>query len=321
MIHTRKRVHPVGVLALAVVVSCVCAGCQTSEEPLAVYAGGGNSLTTMIVEGGVLSPRVTWVGGYVSAFGVNRGRIARLDSTLIWLVHQGGDNLHFPQTYGQLPAGAEDLTSRYGGHSLGKLAEDEVYTFWIIRDDAWAVIAAQPGKVLAIDSTSTAVTRLSGDTLYVSARSLALSVTPVDLYISIKNVSSFGKLALINVTATDTSNAPVITFKIIQAGVPDSLLADIGISAGGGYDVTKVVWEVLAVDTSGGQTRYWTKDVIGSPVVVGRDIPGTQTFAAFPAAGLARNQTYYVWIANKNWDQKNRSRTASNYAYATFEVY
>jgi hypothetical protein len=164
---------------------------------------------------------------------------------------------------------------------------------------------------------------MSGDTLYLNAQSYTVKQNPIDLYINIRNIRSVGRLGTIDVIQTNTSNAPIITFTINQAGTPppDSLLANIGISAGGQYDVSSVVWEVLAVDSSSGQAVFWTRDVISSPVTAGQSIPGTAVFTAFPPEGLKRNQGYYVWIANKNWDQKNRSRTAFNYASATFETY
>jgi hypothetical protein len=99
------------------------------------------------------------------------------------------------------------------------------------------------------------------------------------------------------------------------------MLANIGIAGGDHYEVSTVAWEILAVDTSSGQRVYWTTDVIVPPLVAGQNVPGTDVFTAFAPTGLQRNAGYYIWIANKNWDQRSRGRTASNYAYATFETY
>jgi hypothetical protein len=201
--------------------------------------------------------------------------------------------------------------------------EDQLYTFWLAKVEVWSTIAANPGKILRVDSTLTAPSRISGDTLFFSARSFITQERPIDLWIGIRNVRSVGRLGIIDVVQTNTSNAPIITWHVAQSGQapPDTLIANVGIAGGATYDVSTVVWEVLAVDTSSGQRVYWNSDVIVPPVTAGQVIPGTDIFTAWPATGLQRNATYVLWIANKAWDQRNRSRTAYNYASATFETY
>jgi hypothetical protein len=34
-----------------------------------------------------------------------------------------------------------------------------------------------------------------------------------------------------------------------------------------------------------------------------------------------KGKQYYLWIANKDWDGVNRTRSTSNYAFATFLVW
>jgi hypothetical protein len=281
------------------------------------------TLTKINVEDSVYVPRISWGGGYVSALGVNRGTAARLDTSLVWLIHQAGNALHYQQVFGKLPAGAEDLTTTFGGHPLTAMQEDQVYMFWVAREDVWGTIAANPGKLLMSDSTMSALSRVSGDTLFLSTRSFSLEKRPIDLYIGIKNLRSVGKLGVIEVIQTNTSNTPIIRWSIIQTNPvpPDTMLANIGIAGGDHYEVSTVAWEILAVDTSSGQRVYWTTDVIVPPLVAGQSVPGTDVFTALAPTGLQRNAGYYIWIANKNWDQRSRGRTASNYAYATFETY
>jgi hypothetical protein len=60
--------------------------------------------------------------------------------------------------------------------------------------------------------------------------------------------------------------------------------------------------------------------VINAPLVAGQSFPETQIFVDYPAEGLARNRTYYIWIANKLWDGEGRIRVTSYYAYATFNT-
>jgi len=313
-----------GMLLLLLLYVGTFMSCKKEEEaPLAPYVPGTVTLTKINVEDSVYVPRISWGGGYVSALGVNRGTAARLDTSLVWLIHQAGNALHYQQVFGKLPAGAEDLTTTFGGHPLTAMQEDQVYMFWVAREDVWGTIAANPGKLLMSDSTMSALSRVSGDTLFLSTRSFSLEKRPIDLYIGIKNLRSVGKLGVIEVIQTNTSNTPIIRWSIIQTNPvpPDTMLANIGIAGGDHYEVSTVAWEILAVDTSSGQRVYWTTDVIVPPLVAGQTVPGTDVFTALAPTGLQRNAGYYIWIANKNWDQRSRGRTASNYAYATFETY
>ena len=313
-----------GMLLLLLLYVGTFMSCKKEEEaPLAPYVPGTVTLTKINVEDSVYVPRISWGGGYVSALGVNRGTAARLDTSLVWLIHQAGNALHYQQVFGKLPAGAEDLTTTFGGHPLTAMQEDQVYMFWVAREDVWGTIAANPGKLLMSDSTMSALSRVSGDTLFLSIRSFTLEKRPIDLYIGIKNLRSVGKLGVIEVIQTNTSNTPIIRWSIIQTNPvpPDTMLANIGIAGGDHYEVSTVAWEILAVDTSSGQRVYWTTDVIVPPLVAGQTVPGTDVFTALAPTGLQRNAGYYIWIANKNWDQRSRGRTASNYAYATFETY
>jgi hypothetical protein len=302
----------------------VLMSCSTNEEaPLAPYVPGQVSLTKINVEDSVYVPRISWGGGYVSALGVNRGTAARLDTSLVWLIHQAGNALHYQQKFAQLPPGAEDLTTTYGGHPISACQEDQVYMFWVAKEDAWTVIAANPGKLLLLDSTMTTLSRISGDTLFLGSQSFTIEKRPIDLYIGIRNVRAVGRLGVIEVIQTNTSNAPILRWRVTQTGTPppDTLLANIGIAGGDHYDVGTVAWEILAVDTSSGQRVYWTKDVITSPLVAGQEVPGTDVFTVLAPSGLQRNAGYYVWIANKDWNQRDRTRSTYNYAYATFETY
>ncbi len=324
MKHPAKAARAIPALLALSLLGGAIMSCKNEETPLAPYASGQVGLTKINVEDSVYVPRITWGGGYVSGLGVNRGGSARLDTSLVWLIHQAANGIHYQQKFGQLPAGAEDLTTTFGGHPAATvLKEDQLYTFWVATDDVWGTIAANPGKLLRLDSAMTTPSRVSGDTLFLNAQSFTAEQRPIDLYIGIRNLRSVGKLGTIEVIQTDTSNVPILRWRILQTNPlpPDTLLANIGIAAGDKYDVSLIAWEVLAVDTSSGQRVYWTSDVIASPIMAGQRIPGTDVFTALAPTGLQRSASYYIWIANKNWDQRNRARTANNYAYATFETY
>jgi hypothetical protein len=303
-------------------------GCKEEDGPVAPYAGAG-AMATVKVQDSVFTPKVTWLGGYVSIVGVNRGTVAKLDSSLVWLVFQAGNSIHYPVTFGQIPQGAQDLAANYGGHSLLHLKEDEVYTFWVMKEDAWNLVSGQPNKPLIIDSLTTSLVTPRNDTLLVSARSYSNRVRAVDVYINVKDLTAYGRLvtdpatqkALITITASDTCNRPVVRFTVKQQGVRDTMIAAIGVCVGGEYKVQNRVWEMISKDVRPDTVILWKNNVIASPIQMGQSVSNTETFVTYPPEGLQRGVSYYLWMASKDWDQKGRIRSTQFYAYATFTVW
>lgn len=294
---------------------------NNNEEILAPYGGGIRSLASFTLQDSTYNPKFTWVGGYAAALGVNRGGNAALDSTLIWLITTQGDNIQYPVKFGQLPQGAQDRTTSFGGIPITRLIEDQEYTFWLLKDDAWSQLSNQKGKMFRIDSLATSAIRLQGDTAFVRSTSYTQVTDTVNILVNIKDFESHGKLADITIEEIDSSNSPIVKFTITQG--TDSLVAATGLVVGSGvYDVNNVVWEVLSEETVGGQTVYGKNNVIKSPFIVGQSFPQTHVFAAYPSAGLQRNKVYYLWIAGKDWDGTNRDvRTINYYAWATFKTW
>lgn len=72
------------VLSTIVLTALTAFSCSESDGPLAPYAGGGGTLSTLTVEQNSFRPELTWVGGYASMVGINKGTVAVLDSSLIW---------------------------------------------------------------------------------------------------------------------------------------------------------------------------------------------------------------------------------------------
>lgn len=294
-------------------------GCSDEDNSLAPYAGSP-SMSNIIVQSGSFKPAVTWVGGYVSVFAVNKGSRAALDSTLIWLVHTNGNNIHYPVHFGVLPEGAEDMTSQFGGSVEDSLSEDNTYTYWVLKEDVWNQISSQKGKVIEVDSSQSAsLVQVKGDTLKINNYGCVKETQNLDVYINIENVSTFGRLGIISVKIMNSSN-PIISWEITQDGVTDTLLSAIGIVEGGQYDATKLVWEIFSEEDSAGVKIYGKKNLIKSPITAGEEFPGTRVFAEYPASGLERDKTYYLWIANKEWDGETRLRFALGYAYITFNT-
>jgi hypothetical protein len=133
--------------------------------------------------------------------------------------------------------------------------------------------------------------------------------------------STTGRLAFINVQRSSTSNHPIITWIIRQDGVTDTLIAAMGVVNAGQYQAAGNLWEVWSVDSSGTQPVYGKKNVIYGPVVAGQAFPETRVFVEYPAEGLQRNKTYYVWIANKDWNGQRRDNATNYYAHATFQTW
>ncbi len=292
-----------------------------SKEDNTVYPYAGSSgMSNIIVEDSSFTPKITWVGGYVSVVGVNTGTRAALDSSLVWLIYMPDNQMHYPVQYGKLPSGAQDLTGQYNGTFVDSLIEDSTYTFWVMKADDWSQISSMQNKVIILDSSASSV-EVIGDTVRLSSESHTQKTQHVDNYVNFKDFFAKGKLADIFVEQPRTSNTPKISWQIKQPGVTDTLVAAIGITEGNQYNASKILWEIYSVSDSAGGTYYGKKNVIPSPLLAGQDIPGTYVFTEYPASGLKRNTSYYVWIANKNWDGENRTLVTQYYAYAYFTTY
>jgi len=306
---------------LMILIFCLLIACDESDKPLAPYVGSPE-LSGIEIEQGNFSPKITWLGGYVSALGVNIGETAILDSSLIMLVRTNGNNLRYPVKFGQVPEGAEDLTAQYDGIRTEKLIEDNTYTFWVLKADVWENVVQNAGKPIGIDQDLAASTvEVRKDTVFTSSFNHTQKTVPLDVYVNIENVRSLGKLATIMLIETDTSNNPIITWEMAQAGVTDTLIAAIGLVKAQVYSPAAVVWEAWVEDTSSGQPVYGRMNTIASPIIVGQHISGTRIFYEYPESGLERNEFYYLWIANKDWDGISHRRSADYYCYITFSTY
>jgi len=292
-----------------------------NEETLAPYSEAPD-VEEIIIEQGSFYPKFTWKGGYVSAFGVNRGSEARLDSTLQWLVQIDGNNIHFPVKYGELPSGATDLTTQYGGH-YADFVEDSTYTYWVIKNEVWASVHENAGKLIFRKELGKDDTSISGDTMFIDPQFHTQKTCWIDVYTNVDmgSIKCRGGLATITLTETDTSNNPIITWEIIDSNVTDTLISAFGICEGSVYDEGSIVWEVWSVDSSGGMTSYGNFNVIKQPIIMGQDFASTREFTEYPSTGLSRNMTYMFWIANADWDGLGHSRATPYHAYITFKTW
>jgi hypothetical protein len=318
---TQRRTGIPSTLALTAALIWAGPGCESEDSTLAPYAGGERTLSTITIEDSTLVPRITWLGGYATVLAVNKGSRASLDPTLVWLVSKTADALSYPVKYGTLPSGAQDLTGQYGGSVSSTLAEDTTYTYSVIKAEAWSLISQRPGMPIVVDSTVTGVLTERNDSVFVNPLYMTQTTIRTDLFINVKEVKPFGRLGRLEVFASDTTNRLLVTWTITQSGLTDSLIAAIGLTRGSQYDINSVTWELISEDLTVTPPVYFKNNVIRSPLRMGDEVQGAVQFTVYPANGLDRGTQYYLWIANKDWDGVNRTRSTSNYAFATFIVW
>lgn len=308
-------------LGLAAGLLCAVAGCDGEDSSLAPYEGAGRELSAVSVEESTLVPRINWLGGYATVLGVNKGKRAVLDASLVWLVSRPADALSYPVKYGTLPSGGQDLTGSYGGTVSPTLVEDTTYTYWVMKAEAWSQVSQKPNRTLLVDSSVTGVLTERNDTVLVNPLYLAEVTERLDLYINVKSVQTRGQLCDLQVYSTDSTSQLWVTYRVKQAGVTDTMIAAIGVVQGGQYSVNAIRWEMISEDLSITPPVYYKNNVISSPIRMGVERAGTKTFTFYPAGGLERGKQYYLWVASKEWDGVNRLRSTPYYAFATFDVW
>lgn len=306
-------------LFLPFLLTIIFFSCSEEDDGLAPYTGSTN-MSGVTVQDSSYNPKITWIGGYASVLAINYGSRAALDSTLVFLIYKSGNDIRYPVTFGDVPAGAQNLTLQYGGTSVDSLTEDSTYTFWVMKEEEWNQISLMNNAILVYDSTLSSSLQVDGDTIRLSGKGYTQQVKELDVYIDINNVSAVGRLGVLSVEETNITNSPIIRWTINQAGITDTSIAAMGIVEGSQFNPDTEVWSVYSLSDSAGQTQFGKINIIDPPVTLGQAISGTQVFVEYPAGGLKKNATYYVWIANRFWDGEGRLRVTNYYAYATFST-
>jgi hypothetical protein len=291
----------------------------SEDNTLAPYVGSPG-MSKISIESGTTTPRINWIGGYVTVLGVNKGNYPALDSSLIWLIYLSGDQIKYPVKYGQIPAGAQDITSNYGGIFQSELIEDSSYSFWVMKEADWNQISSQQNKVLSLDTAITSIV-FDGDTINLPTKNYTQLIAPLDNYINLYDIRPRGQLADIIITQPTTDNNLLVDWEIKQSSVTDTLISVIGICESFQYDPNKLVWQVYSIQDSGGVTYYGKKNVIPGPLTTGDLFVETFVFVEYPLEGLARNKEYYLYIANKDWNGEDHSLTTDYYCYVRFKTY
>ncbi|MBN1302042.1 MAG: hypothetical protein JW995_12585 [Melioribacteraceae bacterium] len=319
--YKRKFMSLSFIALLIVSIVLFAIACSDEDNTLASYTGSPE-MSKVRIENGTFKPNITWVGGYVSVIGVNRGSSAKLDSSLVWLIKVDGNQLQYPILFGTTPSGAQELTSNYGGALLEELKEDDTYTYWVMKEETWNNVKNQTGIPFEFSSELKAGEFIvEADTLLqVSSLSYSKTTQQIDVYVNVADLKFFGKLGEINVSQPVDEQGPEITWTIIQSDVTESAISAIGIIEGQQYDEKKIVWDLWSVEPSDAGDLLGKKNVINMPLRLGDQPSGTKTFNQYPEEGIQRNKDYYIWIANEDWDGK-RFRVTKYYAYATFRTW
>lgn len=240
---------------LLVLAACiVIAGCDTDENPLRPYEGERPFIIQSVTQS--WTPDVQWVGGRAAAIGLNRGKRAALDSTLVWLRRVGGDDIDSPITINdQLDAAA---IAAAGGEPLDSLEDGVVYTLWIASEGALDVNldSTAVDEFMMVDSTFEASYMLSGrsgggvDVSFTVVRNQTLlsdnyilDWTPADVgfrQLAIREASSGGFTDLRWHVVIPEGEEGEILPPVVIGNVPEGAVA--GIDWGGWGVLTHTIW-------------------------------------------------------------------------------
>ncbi|WP_420454367.1 hypothetical protein [Rubrivirga sp.] len=248
------------VLAVALV---GLAACDTTEGPLAPFEGERPLELLAVTQS--FTPEVQWVGGRVAAVGVNRGSVAALDETLVWLQTAPDNTIGSFVTVGQQTAA--DAIRSYGGTPLDSLVDGEEYTVWIAERSALDV---------GLDTTRVPAGSFADTTLTTSLVLRGISSGDRDLGVEWRIVRD-ERLVGSRFVVTWSPAVPFRRLAIRQAST-------------GGF--TDLVWHVLIPDGEAGG--------ITPPVVIGETPPGAQE--AVPFSGAFEPSAYTVWGVTEDWE-------------------
>lgn len=260
--------------AVLVAALLVCGGCDQAENPLAPYEGHRPLVIQRLTES--FAPDLQWVGGRVAAVGINRGEIAALDSTLVWMHTSDGDEIDSP-VYVRESLNKNEVTSM-GGTPSDSLEDGVSYTLWLAEQSALDA-ALQGGAVDSFsfaDTTFTLSYLLTGRsgggvdadfTIFRDERLTSddyqLTWTPVDL--------AFRRIAIRNATL-------------------------------GGF--TNLLWHVVLPDS--------LPDSITPPVVIGQ--APEDALVATPWSGFATGG-HVLWAATSDWNGSSFGFNTDGYSF------
>ncbi|HNW59130.1 MAG TPA: hypothetical protein PKI62_05610 [bacterium] len=231
------------------------------------------------------TPDLQWLGGRIAAAGVNKGRKAALDQSLIWLRTSDANSIGSWITFGQNTDTARIL--QYGGTPATALTDSAEYTFWLADKAAFAA---------GLDSSHRDANNFI-DTTFV------MSVLVKGKIGGEKN--ALGK-EIVNITIqrNETMLEDSYTLSWTPADLPFRQIAVRTNSLGG---FTDLIWHIVTPDS--------LADNIYPPLKIGQAPLGSEEAVAWPETGFVKNKVQILWMTNSKWKVNNFSPSATGYAW------
>ncbi len=256
---------------LACALACaLLAGCKSeSSDTLAPYDARPLSIIRVTQNS---TPDIQWLGGRVMAVGVNKGRTAALDSTLVWLTTASGDNIFNYVSYGTNTDTAR-LRS-YGATFADTLTNDTTYTFWIALQSAFSA---------RLDTTSSAVNAFSFVDSIMASMYLVKGTSDGE-------GGPTNPIVKISLRRFETITGD----RFVMTWVPaTSAFRQLAVRVGptGGYD--NLLWQITSPTGAA--------DNILPPIALGEVPPGVNEATAWAPTSFKDAPTYCIWMANRNW--------------------
>lgn len=256
---------------------------EESNDTLAPYKGQRNLKILKVTLN--YTPDIQWLGGRVAAVGVNLGSRAALDSTLVWLMTAEDNSISSYVTVGE-HTDVDKIVS-YGGTPVDSLQDETQYTFWIAEKSAFDA---------QLDSTALNPDNFSDSTFvlrFILKGQMGGEKDPQGNLVVRMRV--FREESLLEDKYIIDWTPRTIPFRRIA----------IRVSSFGGF--TDLIWHIVTPDS--------LPDNIYPPVVIGSNVPGTDTAISWPETGFERNTVYFVWMVNSKWTVNDFRPSAPGYAW------
>ncbi len=264
-------------LAIAVLVGMSLSGCDDDTNPLSPYAGERELIVQRITSSA--TPDFQWVGGRVGAVGVNRGPLAALDTTLVWIKTAADNSISSALSIGQDMD--RDVVLQFGGTPLDSLEDATEYTFWLAEKAVFdgGLTPSQLDGFNFSDTTLTLRYKLLG-----------------------RSGGGPGFIETISIVRDQrlTGDSYLVMWAPSSAGV-----RRLAIRQGSSGGFTDLVWDLIAEESN--------TEGIMSPLTIGQPPPGVVVGAEWPDDGFEA-ATYTLWMVNQSWTGSFSPR-ASGYAF------
>lgn len=227
-----------------------------------------------------LTPDLQWLGGRVAAIGVNKGRQAALDSSLVWLRVAPDNTIGSYVTVDTFTA--TDIIQNLGGTAVDSLTDSTAYTFWLADLEAY-----QSGL----------------DTLTMTRHNLLDTTITISLKLPGRVGGQTGLLS----SLTIVWDRHLTREKIKISWTPDSVaFRQMVIRKGNAGGYTERIYHIMTADTT---------DSILPPVVIGQEQAGWVQAKAWSLWSFNPGKRYFLWMSNTSWEEENFNPRAQGYAW------